>query len=449
MGAAMRSGGWRPPRTVLVLACAVGLLTACAPAASVLQPTPAALFVEILHPSEGAEVVAGEGLRIAVQVIGPEGADTDGAEVDFTLRGSDGEVEAELEGVAGGQGVFRSPSYTIAVRAPGGIWSVEIRARQGGAEGAVAGTFAVVPSTSRVLHDKYGFWLDAPTLRGVTPMLAAERGDASNGMIRWGGSLPAAHILPSAWIDVQWRQGDFGLTTAESVRRFLLDQVGDLGASRVRSLGEPQPVRFKEWDGWLVPARAQLRYEQVEWLVFYAPEVDRAYALGTTIVAPPEGIRAHDALRRSFDVDAAWKALGVAPEPLPMLLPGPRLLQPGLGKVFYGSEAEIVLRWEPPRPLGEDEVYEVVVDYAYSESAPLVRYATRATQLTLPPELYQEPNCGVFNWTVRLLRSPGPDAGNGPAPIPISHPSFYSYVLWKRPASDPAPFLPLCPNEQT
>jgi hypothetical protein len=307
----------------------------------------------------------------------------------------------------------------------------------------------VVPSTSRLLHDRYGFWLDSPGLGGIVPALGAERGDASNGMIRWGGGLPAAHILPSAWIDVQWRQGDFGLTSADGAIRFLLEQVGDLGASRVRSLGEPQARAFKRWDAWLVPARGQLRYEQVEWLVFYAPEVDRTYALGTTIVAPPEGINAQDALRRSFDVDAAWSAAGIAPEPLPVLLPGPRLLEPELGEVFYGSEAEIVLRWEPQRPLGDDEYYEVSIEYAYSEGVPLVRYATREPQLTLPPELYLQPNCAVFNWSVRLMRSPGADAAAEAPPTPLSHASLYAYVVWRRPATDPAPFLPLCPNEQT
>ena len=46
-----------------------------------------------------------------------------------------------------------------------------------------------------------------------------ERGDARNGMVRQGGSLPAAHILPTAWVDVQWRAGDFDLTSPEAARR--------------------------------------------------------------------------------------------------------------------------------------------------------------------------------------------------------------------------------------
>ena len=394
-------------------------------------------------------MVAGTPIRVTVHVTEAGGVDADGAAVEFDLRDGSGVLQASLEGAREGQGIFRGPAWTIPIRAVGGSWSLDVRAAQVEAQGASGSTFGVTPSMSRILHDKYGFWMEAPSLKGIISTLAAERGDASNGMIRWGGSLPAAHILPSAWLDVQWRQGDFGLTASDAVFRFLLEQVGDLGASRVRSLGEPQAKTFKRWEAWLVPARGQLRYEEVEWLLFYAPEVDRTYALGTTIVAPPEGIGAHDALRRGFDVDAAWTAVGVAPEPLPVLLPGPRLLQPGLGEIFYGSGAEIVLRWEPPRPLGDDEYYEVAIEYAYSEGVPLVRYATREAQLTLPPEMYQKPNCAVFNWTVRLMRSPGPDGDAGTPPTPISHTSFYSYIVWGRPATDPAPFLPLCPNEQT
>jgi hypothetical protein len=243
---------------------------------------------------------------------------------------------------------------------------------------------------------------------------------------------------------VQWRQGDFGLTDAEAARRFLLEQIGDLGQSRVRSLDEPQPVTFKAWPGWLVPARGQLRYEQVEWLVFHAPEVDRTFALGTSVVMPGATFPAAETLRRSFDVDAAWAPEGVAPEALPDLAPGPVLTAPDLGEEFAGAAAEIVLRWEPVRELAEDESYEVVIDYAYAEGTPFLRTSTRETWLQLPPQLYHEPNCGVFNWTVRLVR-----AGQGPSGTPLSHPSLYAYLVWKRPPSDPSPFPPLCPNEQT
>ncbi len=247
---------------------------------------------------------------------------------------------------------------------------------------------------------------------------------------------------------MQWRAGAYDLAAAESARRFLLEQIGDLGFSRVRSLGEPQPTEFKGWDGWIVPARGQLRYEQVEWLIFYAPEVDRTFALGTTVVLPPEGIDAHQALRSSFEVDGAVEAGGVAPEPLPRLLPGPPLVEPQLGEPFYGEGAGVVLRWDSLRPLREDEYYEVSVDFAYAESTTTERFTTRQTRLVLPSTLYAQPNCRVFNWTVRLMRSAAGEDGS-PNGEPLSHTSLYWYLLWVHPTAEPAPFLPLCPNEQT
>ena len=445
----MRQACWRTRQTLLILGIAAGPLAGCAPSIVAASPTPAPLQVEVLYPAETTQVVAGDRIRFTIQVMDAEGAAADEATVACTLRDGSGEVQAAFELRSDGHGIFRAPTWSLSLRAAGGPWQFEARAVQGDSRGAATRPFVVSPSLTRILHDKYGFWIDPPTLGGIVATLAAERGDAENGMIRWGGSLPAAHILPSAWIDVEWRRGDFGLTASDAVRRFLLEDIGDLGASRVRSLGEPHPTKFKGWDAWLVPARGELRYEQVEWLVFYAAEVDRTFALGTTIVQPPTGIDAPETLRRSFEIDAGWEPSGVAPEPLPALLPGPVLREPQLGAEFAGAQEAIDLRWEPLRALREGEYYEVVVQYAYVESTPLVRYATRETRLRLPSDLYDQPNCGVFNWYVRLMQSTGAPADEGMRGVPLSHPSPYSYLVWRRPAADPAPFPPLCPNEQT
>lgn len=410
---------------------------------------PTGLTVEILYPSEGAEFVAGGPLRPTVLVTAPGGEAVDDAHVRLTLRDSSGEAIAEVETIAGGQGVYRTPAWDIPQRAATGAWTIEVEAARADARTTALRRVRVTPSISRTLHDKYGFWIDLPTLRGIASTLAAERGDARNGMVRLGGSLPAAHILPAAWIDVQWREGDYDLTSPEAARRFLLEQIGELGATRVRSLGDPERFEFKTWQGWRVPARGRLRYEEVEWVLFYAPEVDRTFALGTTLVKPPSGIDGPDVLRNSFEVDETWEGAGVAPEPLPSLLPGPQWAAPEFGAEFIGDQAEIVLRWEPLHPLEPEEYYEVKVDYAYAEGTPLLRFATRQTELRLPPELYDEPNCRVFNASVRLMRSAGDPLQVSPQDVPLSYPSLLTYFLWARPEADRAPFPPLCPNEQT
>jgi hypothetical protein len=436
-------------RTLLLVLIAGGMIGACHPADATPLPPPEPLQVEILYPTEESELTGGDAVRFTARVTVASGAPADAALLRLTVRDEAGQILGSFDERSEGEGIFRSPRWSLPLRGAGGVWSLEAAAKQGEASGASSSTFRVSPSTTRLLHDRYGFWIDPPSVRGILPTIAAERGDAVNGMIRWGGGLPAAHILPAAWLDVQWRQGDFALASPDAARRFLLEQIGDLGASRVRSLGEPQAVDFKGWEGWFIPARGQLRYEEVEWLVFYVPEVDRTFALGTTLVAPPVGVRAHDVLRQSFEVDAEGSFSGAAIEPLPPLLPGPVLKEPMLGEKFSGAGADIVLRWEPLRPLGEDETYEVVVEYAYSEGVPLLRFMTRDTWFRLPSDLYQQPNCGVFNWYVMLVQASGSATEDRMRGRPLSHPSLYWYVAWRRPASDPAPFLPLCPNEQT
>jgi len=98
-------------------------------------------------------------------------------------------------------------------------------------------------------------------------------------------------------------------------------------------------------------------------------------------------------------------AAGAAPEPLlTKPWPGPELFGPPLGALFQGADRPIVLRWKPVKELAPDEYYEIDVDYNYKETNRQFRFTTRETQATLPTALYQEPNCGVFNWQVTLKR---------------------------------------------
>ena len=186
----------------------------------------------------------------------------------------------------------------------------------------------------------------------------------------------------------------------------------------------------------------------MEWMVFYAPEVDRTYALATTVVLPLAGIDPHAVLRDGFDVMPEIHAAGAAREPLlTQQWPGPELLSPPLGAIFQGIDQPIVLQWKPLKDLAPDEYYEIDVDYNYREGNPLIKFTTRETRFTLPTTLYQEPNCGVFNWQVTLKRQTGVDKEGQPQGEPISYNSLYWYVRWIYPLGQ-APFTLLCPNEQ-
>lgn len=228
----------------------------------------------------------------------------------------------------------------------------------------------------------------------------------------------------------------------------MLTEVGNAGFTPLREIGSFEPVRFKNWEAWKAQCRGQFMQDEVEWLVFYAPEVDKTFAIGTTVVLPPAGIDAHAELVKSFEVVPGMKASGVAPEPLPELLPAPQPISPDLGARFSGTSLPVVLRWTSAKSLASDEYYQVLVDYNYGESNPLVKFATRATSLTLPTRLYRTPNCHVFNWQVTLMKKTGVTPDGQSTGQPISYNSLYWYVWWDYPEGQSPPFNAGCPNAQ-
>ena len=329
-----------------------------------------------------------------------------------------------------------------------GNWSIQVEANSSSARGVGSGQMKVDYSTSEVLYHKYGFWLDAPTLRGIVPFIGAERGDADNGLIRWGGQIPTQHVFIENWVEVHWRKGEFKLDSPDAARAFLLDEAGDLGFMPVREIGTFEHTKFKRWDAWVAPARGQYYYCDMKWTVFYAPEVDKTYAVSTAAISIPEGIDANEVLLANFDIDPNVDAKGIAQEPLVQLLPQPKLISPELGARFIGLEQPIVLKWEPLKELADNEYYQVSVDYNYEETNFLIRYTTRETQFTLPESLYRTPNCSVFDWRITLMKQTGTDKNGNPVGKALSYNSLYHYVQWFYPASQKAPFNPLCPNAQ-
>jgi hypothetical protein len=414
-----------------------------------LQPAPASrLAMRLLYPRPDTEIETGQSVKFIVQVDNAQGRAIDDARVVLTIRDPNGQVIASIPAAPYSENTFRTDTWTVPHRTLGGAWNVDMEVKVGSAQGEATGSFRVKNSTGEVLLNKYGFWLDAPTLKGIVPQLGAERGDARNGMIRWGGVIPAQHVLPEAWVELNWREGEYPLETPDAARRFLLEQVGDLGVTApVRSLGPIQPIRFKQWAAWQVEGQGQLAYNLVEWVVFYAPEVNKTYSIGTYVVSPPAGIDPHAKLRESFAVFPDIHAASIAPEPLPRLLPGPELVSPPLGARFQGLGQPIVLQWKPVKELAQDEYYEVGVDYNYVETNPMVRYTTRETRLTLPEELYRTPNCQVFNWQVKLKRQTGVDDSGQLKGEPISYNSLYWYLMWMRAVGVESPTKG-CPNAQ-
>ena len=429
----------------------VFLLVGCAAPAIPATPTPTEavnLTVSLLYPTGDSQIEMGQTIKVILRVTDEQEHPVGGASVSVTFSDPSGQVIGSIPANFGAGDVYRSNSWTVPHHMQEGNWSIQAEADSSGARGVAIGQMRVTYSTSEVLYHKYGFWLDAPTLRGIVPFIGAERGDAQNGLIRWGGQIPSQHVLPENWVEVHWLKGSFALDSPEAAQAFLLDEVGDLGFSPVREIGTFQHTKFKHWDAWVAPARGQYYYQEVKWTVFYAPEVDKTYAISTTVIYPPQGIDANEVLLENFDIDPNVQANGVAPVPLVRLLPQPKPISPELGARYIGVEQPIVLSWEPLKELAADEYYQVAVDYNYEETNFLVKYATRETQFTLPEALYRLPNCSVFNWRITLMQQTGTDKDGKPVGKALSYSSLYWYVQWFYPPDEKAPFNPLCPNAQ-
>ncbi len=441
-------------KLLLCWLCGMLLLAGCsAPTRTPLdeppgQGAPETLNISLLYPTESSAVEMGQSIKTIVRITDGHGLPVRDATVRVTFSDPTGGALGSVPAAFGDGDVYRSESWTIPHRTGEGAWTITVEANAPAGSGRGTGTFPVDFSTSEILYYKYGFWLDAPTLRGIQPTIGAERGDAENGLVRWGGVLPSQHVLPENWVEVQWRMGDFKLDSPEAVRAFLLGDIGDIGFTPVREIGAFERTQFKRWDAWQAPARGQYAYQEMVWTVFYAPEVNKTYALSTTVIQPPTNIDANEFLLEGFDIDPDVRADGVAPAPLVPLLPQPTLVGPESGARFTGLERPILLRWEPLVELAEDEYYQVAVDFNYEETNTLIRYATRETGFTLPEALYRQPNCAVFNWRVTLMQKTGVDEKGDPVGVALSYNSLYRYVQWFYPPDDRAPFDPRCPNAQ-
>jgi len=427
------------------------LLSSCS--ASTPTPTPAPvqrgdLHIDLLYPTEDAEIEMGQTIKAILKVIDEQGQPVKDAVVSVSFSDPDGKIIGTIPAAFGDGDVYRTDNWTVPHHMQEGLWSLKTVADAKDSAGENSNQLVVKYSTSEILYHKYGFWLDAPTLRGIQPTIGAERGDAQNGLVRWGGQIPSQHILPENWVEIQWRKGDFKLDSPEAVRRFLLSEIGDLGFTPVREIDAFTRTKFKGWDAWEAPARAQYYYQEMVWTVFYAPEVDKTYVLGTTVTQPPSGIDAHEVLLENFAVDPSIQANGVAPAPLIPLLPQPILIGPEMGARFEGLEEPIVLKWEPLKELAEEEYYQVSVDYNYGETNTKLKYATRETELVLPEALYHLPNCAVFNWRITLMQQTGTTKTGDPTGEPLSYDSLYRYVRWVYPPDEKAPFDSHCPNAQ-
>jgi hypothetical protein len=427
---------------ILLLACACSSTPAPAPQSA------ESLAVNVLYPNASTVFEMGQSVRFIFEVVQADSKPRLQADTTVTVLDPSGTRVAVVPAEAGAGDVYRSQPWPVPHRSKAGVWSAEVEATDAAGRGRATVLFDVRESPGEALLSEYGFWIDPPAFRGITPSLWVEKGNAADGMIRWGGTLPAQHVIPEEWLEIHWRSGEFDLEDGAAARRFMLEEVGEFGFTRIRELGPFEPFLYQGVPAWKADARGAFRQIDIEWVVAFAPDTARTWAIGTTVVLPPAGLDAHAALRESVEFAAGATPTGVAPEPLPRLEPAPRLLGPPMDARFEGPDAVIDLEWGFVRELEEDEYYQVEVDFNYQEANPRLRWATRASPFRLPSDLYRQPNCRVFNWQVTVMRQTSTTPDGQPIGVPVSYRSFYWYLWWSYPPGEPAPFPPLCPNAQ-
>jgi hypothetical protein len=406
------------------------------------------LNVSLLYPKDGSQLEMGKTVKCSLQVTDGKNNPVEDAKVNLAFYDPSGKLIGEVQGLSRPGGGYRGADFIIPHRSQPGQWQLTAKAKRGQAVSEASWILNIANSTSEYLLENYGFWLDAPRMRNIDPMLVSEKGDAANGLIRWGGLLTNQHIFVENWVELHWRTGRYPLETTEMVRSFLFTELGDLGFTPLREVDTFNKTDFKRWPAWQTRARGQLSRYDIQWLVFYAEEVDKTFALSTTVVLPPPGVDVHKQLRDSFEVEEEGKVNGKAPEPLLDLIPAPQLFGPFLATRFEGAGQRIILEWQPVRELSKGEYYEVVVDYNYRESNYKLNYTTRSTKFNVPKELFSYPNCGVFNWQVTLKRQTGTSKDGSPQSELVSFPSLYWYFLWDYPPGVTKPFASYCPNAQ-
>jgi hypothetical protein len=405
------------------------------------------LNVVVLYPKEDSELEIGQSVRFTVQVSDAQDAPVDRASVMITVHDSKGETIATNPAVHREEGIYLTDPWTLPGSGSEDVWNLIVSVETDDIHGEYPSSFRVMDTTSDIVLSKYGFWLDTPDLRGLARSnIHAERGDARNGMIRMGGVIPIGylHYWPGRYVDVHWREGNFELGDHQAVERFLLGEIGDSFFSPVRRVISIQPFEFKQWEAWLIEFQTRYKEEEMQAVIFYAPDANKTYCIVTHVFVATSDLNPHDSLRDSFAVFPEAEATGVAPEPLIKLLPSPELIGPPIATRFLGLERPIVLKWNPVRELEEDEYYEVSLDYWYKETNPVLKLSTRETQVTVPETLYETPNCSVFNWKVTLRRYTGLERGEQGASEPLSYGSHYWYFWWQYPPGE-RHFPPGCP----
>ena len=108
-------------------------------------------------------------------------------------------------------------------------------------------------------------------------------------------------------------------------------------------------------------------------------------------------------------------------------------MTPPDGTIFTSGEFEkLILEWEGPEELAEDEYYDVTVLHFFDEEAVYWGTNTQETQLELSPTIgYNRADKDIFHWFVTIRRVQSIDEEGKPDGPPISLRSDAWTFTWR------------------
>jgi len=170
---------WLCVCTILLAGCNTPTLLPPAPPSptppSATSTSARSLTISLLYPKADTETEMGQSVKFIVRVTNADGQTVPDAQVTLTLHDASGRKVAAFPAAAGSGQVYRTEAVAIPHRTLEGKWNITVEASTTSAQGTGSGAFAVKNSTSEILMNKYGFWLDAPTLKGIVPQLGGAR----------------------------------------------------------------------------------------------------------------------------------------------------------------------------------------------------------------------------------------------------------------------------------
>ncbi len=160
------------------------------------------LAVRVDYPLADTAIQMGRPVKAIVEVHDEAGAVVNDAQVTLSVTDASGAQVASVPAPVGKDGVYRSEGVPIPHRSAAGSWNLTAIASWPGAEGSASTAFQVKNSISEDLLQKYGFWVDEPSLGYMETSVGRERGDADNGDLQWGGFYVQMHVLKESHLEV-------------------------------------------------------------------------------------------------------------------------------------------------------------------------------------------------------------------------------------------------------